>query len=151
MNKQVSTKFSIILIIILAIAVSIYALDKKKEVVSLTNNNSAALAYQAKKVKASSSCKSHAYKGSAKINIWKSERNGKSVLEVAKDDLSQLPVQNSDIFQIVDTTPELSKKLDSSSEKNPLAIDISGIATKCDGQAFLALSYKDGIFKSYLN
>lgn len=151
MNKQVSTKFSIILIIILAVAVSIYALDKKKEVVSLTNNNSAALAYQAKKVKAASSCKSHVYKGSAKINIWKSEKDGKDVLEVAKNDLSQLPAQNSDNFKIVDVTPELSKKIDSSSEKNPVEIDISGIATNCDGNAFLALFYKDGVFKSYLN
>jgi len=154
MNKQVSATFSFVLILVLSIAVSTYAIAKNKELAKLDSRSAQATmasANNAKKIQITSNCKTRAFEGSAEIYVWKAEKDGQEILQLDKNDLAQLPIKDTETLKLIDPTPDISKELEGSSEKNPVKLKISGFADKCDGVSLVALSYKDGIFKPYLN
>lgn len=148
MNKKISTSLSITLVALLAIVVGAYTLIKSRNVNSADNNQTAAIESPSKK---SDTCRVHAFQGSTDVTAWQTTKNGKTVLQIAKKDTYKLPVTTAEDFKLIDPTPEISQKIATSSEQNPIELSISGFATLCDGTNLACTSYKDGIFHSYVN
>lgn len=151
MHRVVSTPLSITLIAISAIFVAAYALTTGHSLTFPADDQIFAMRNLPKKSASDPAiCQVHAFQGEAKVSAWKIMKGDKAMVQVAAADVPKLPSKDIDNFELIDTTPELEKKLDSSSEEKPVKIAISGFATKCDGTALACLSYKEGIFRPYL-
>ena len=152
MHRVVPTSLSITIIAILAIFVAAYALVRNHNLIPSVDNQVLAMQIAPKKtaLAAPAVCKDHTFQGEAKISVWQATKDGQTILQVDPKDVSKLPFNDIANFKLIDPTPAVKKQLAASSEKNPVQIDISGFATKCDGTDLAALTYKDGIFSSYL-
>ncbi len=147
MNKKISTSLSLAIILVLALFVSAYALMQNRQINSSAYKQMALAKNSPMK---SANCKVRAFEGSTNVAVWKINKNGQDILQVAKNDIAKLPVASYNSFKLIDQTPEITKELASSSESNPVEIAISGFVTKCDGTALACISYKDKIFQPYL-
>jgi hypothetical protein len=147
MNKKISAPLSIALIAVLALLVSLYTVTKSRNVNFIAGNQSIEMERSLQK---SANCKVHAFQGSTEVSVWKIMKNGKIFLQVAKEDTPKLPMKDIENFQLIDPTPEIEKDIDSSSEKEPVKLSISGFASLCDGTSLVCISYKDKIFSPYI-
>lgn len=147
MNKKISTSLSISLIVVLALLVSVYTITKSRNAASVASNQSIAMERPSQK---STDCKVHAFQGSTEVSVWQITKNGKTFLQVAKEDAPKLPMKDVEDFQLIDPTPEIEKKIASSSEKEPIKLSISGFISLCDGTNLVCTSYQDKIFSPYI-
>lgn len=152
MHRTISTSLSFGIIAILAIFVATYALVRNHNLALSADNQVLAMQIPAKKtaLAASAACKDRVFQGEAKISVWRVNTDGQTTLQIDPKDVSKLPSSDIVNLKLVDQTPAIEKQLASSSAQNPVQIDISGLATKCDGTALAVLTYRNGIFGSYL-
>jgi len=148
MNRKINTRLSITIIIFFAFLVAIYALIRGH---NFNVENNTQIIATGKSLKKSDTCRVRAFKGLAEISVWQITKDGKTFLQVDKKDMHKLPVNDASDFKLIDSTPEIEKEIASSSEKNPVKLSISGFATFCDGTNLACGSYKDGIFRPYIN
>jgi len=148
MNRKINTRLSISIIVILAFLAGAYALTKGH---NFNVENSEQMLAMGGSLQKSKTCKVRAFKGLAEISVWQITKDGKTFLQVDKKDAHKLPVNDAADFKLIDPTPELEKEISDSSEKNPVKLSISGFATFCDGTNLACASYKDGIFRPFIN
>lgn len=148
MNTRINTRLSIIVVALFAFLVGAYALIRDAGFNPATGEQTLALR---KSFKKSNACRVHAFQGSAEISVWQITKDGKTFLQVDKKDIYKLPVNNAEDFKLIDPTPELEEKITASSENNPVKLSISGFATFCDGTNLACASYRDGIFRPFIN
>ncbi len=151
MNKSIPSRWAIIIIIIIAIISGSYLFIKLKEFNSSTQISAPVAISKIKKIKPKNICSIHAYKGKAKIKVWKSQKDGAEVLIINNADLAKLPTNAITYFKLIDASKKLEQKLATTSKKNPVTILITGLLSRCHNQIPLAcLKYKKNIFHSYL-
>ena len=148
MNRKISTPLSITLILICAALVSGYALTKSRSINYPAIGQSPVSTSDS--TEKTTACRNHIFQGSAKLHVWKTTKDGKDILRVAPNEIASLPAKDINEFQLIDPTPEIAKKLTSSSEEKPVEILLSGFATECNGTALACLSYRDKVFQTYL-
>jgi hypothetical protein len=161
MHKKISGRLAIEIVLFLSILVGGYALigsgifedHNYASNVVLTEKNTKA------PVTVSNACRTHAYKGEAKVRGWYVSFGNEWLLAVSDEDIKNLPnydgteefkTKNKQI-KLVDVTPAVEKKLKSTSEKNPQVVTITGYVSRCESVPLASLEYKDGIFKKFLN
>jgi hypothetical protein len=161
MHKKISGRLAIEIVLFLSILVGGYALIGSR--IFEDQNYTSYVALSGKNVKpsvtVSSSCKTHAYKGEAKVHGWYVSSGNEWLLNVSDEDIKNLPnYDGTDEFKtknkqikLVDVTPAVEKKLKSTSEKNPQVFTITGYVSRCESVPLASLDYKDGIFKKFLN
>lgn len=146
MNKKIPTAAGFIIVLIAATAFLIIFLNSYW---SYKDAATTVIADQTKS-KNGSDCKPRAFAGEANIRGWYANDDSQKLIQIAKEDLPKLPVYKNDKIKVVDATPGIEKKLKNSTEKNPGEITITGFADLCNGVALASISYKDGIFHSYM-
>ncbi len=147
MHKVISTSTSIIIIAACAFFVATYTIVRTLNLSFPISSQALAVEKLSKKsAPVDVACQTRAFQGDEKISVWQIMKDGKAFVKVAKEDISKLPFSNIDNFRLIDQTPAIEEQLASSSEENPVQISITGFATLCDGTAFAALSYSDGLF-----
>jgi len=160
MHKKISSRLAIEIVLFFSILVGGYTLLSSG---TFEQQNAGNIVVTGKKVAApagvANACKTHAYKGEAKVRGWYVNSGGEWFLAISDEDMKNLPnydgteefrIKNKQM-KLVDITPALEKKLKSTSEKNPQIVTITGYVSRCEGVPLASLEYKDGIFKKYLN
>lgn len=160
MQRQISSRLAVEIILFLAILVGWFAITKSDSAENFcTMEKNAAIPV---KIKTKDSCKIHAYKGKATIRGWlTTSSDGEQVFVVSDEDLKSLPeyketeeykTKNKQI-KLVDMTSALKKKLQKTSEQKPQTVTITGFATRCKGTplSLASIEYENGIFRKYLD
>ena len=152
MNRKISSRWALILIVVLALVTITFSLKETRNIdrgsggINLANINTSPK-------KGGDACKNKAYQGmeEIRIKVWQTIKNDKRVLQVAKGDVSKLPGNNTEDFQLIDPTPELEEEIATSSEESPVEVSLSGFAILCNGARLASLNYEDGVFRPYIN
>jgi hypothetical protein len=149
MNKSISSRFAIALIVLAALTVYVCLELAKGSIPQYESFNFPSQSL-AEDNQTKNNCQAHAYQGEAKIKVWPIMENEEKILMVTDEDMAKIPVENEPRMKLIDADPVLEKKLSGASEKNPVEIKISGFATQCDGISLASLEYQEGIFRPYL-
>jgi hypothetical protein len=145
MNKKIPTAAGFVIILIASaifLSIFLYSYESYKDSAALVTADPG-------KTKSESNCQPKAYAGEASIKGWYTNDGSQKLIQVAKEDLSKLPLADNDKIKIVDASPNVEKNLKNSTEKKPGQITITGFANMCNGVALASINYKDGIFRSY--
>lgn len=100
-------------------------------------------------------CAHKYFEGEARIMVWIVDKpeEGKIKVHVKRDDIELLPTTKIDsqnenfIATLVDSTPELIKELEISSEKNPVTLDVRGYALACENYPQISIQQASKVFK----
>ncbi len=144
MNKTISSRLAISLLIAIVVVFSTYLWFENQT-----------LKYPVLKAQTIQShqktlCKNKAFQGNTTIKVWQIKKGTKIILKIANDDLTKMPSKKITKIKLIDPSPQLLKTLASTSSKNPVKINLTGVAIPCNGTALACLNYKDGIFRPYL-
>ncbi len=144
MNRTISSRLAIGLLIAIVIVFSVYLWIENKSL------KYSALKTQAIQESPKITCKNRAFQGNAVIKVWQIKKGTETILKIASDDLTKMPSKNITELKLIDSNSQLSKTLANSSPTKPVEITLTGVAIPCHGTALACLNYKDGIFRSFL-
>ena len=148
MNKTISSRWAIGLLITIVVVISAYLWFENA---SFQNENlSTAPKAQALQNTLKTTCKNHAFQGNTIIKVWPIKKGAPTILKIDPTDIAKMPSAKITEIKLIDPSPQLVKTLASTSSKNPVKINLTGVAIPCNGTALACLNYKDGIFRPYL-
>lgn len=156
-NKKISSSFALTIIFFITILVGFFLLEKiekSKKEFAFSEIKTTTTLPKINRIKSNNvvanvlPCENKIFEGLSRIKVWQSNQDSLKKVKIKKEDLNNLPITNSDEIILVDYE-SIAKKLNGSSEKNPVEITITGFAQKCnetEGINFASINYKKGIF-----
>lgn len=153
-NKKISSLFALTTIFLVSVIVGLFILGKTKEIKTDFAFTEIRKTNFPKKIENNNvtidvlPCENKIFQGTSKIRVWQSAGNISQKVKIKKEDLEKLPAMNSDEIILVDYE-NIAKKLNASSQENPVEITITGFAQKCNGTKgvnYASIDYKEGIF-----
>lgn len=146
MNKKISSHWALGVIIALAIFSASLIWVSSQETIEFKVE----LGSKKNALAEKNECRARVFQGETSLEVWKVVENGKAVLRPKAEYANSLPEGRGRDFQLIDPTNEIEKKLDKSSEENPVTLKISGFATLCNDTSLAVLNYEEGVFKPYI-